>query len=312
MTVVPCLADQPLRTGHPRQTGAPPEPGEEAVLVRAPQQLGRECEPESAPRPRGAAKREKAARPAAGKQFGGADEQATQQPDGAAESDASAKRTSSERPAGKTLPEKAEPREPARSAAAVQEAEASQPSGTARVGGVRETGAVQPGEAAASNAADSAQPGNKVATEAVGSDAAKATTAAVSAAQPSEPLHPDPEHPSRVRVVVDWDPFSRPPRRIATRDEMVASAHRVLARRQHGRHRKPDTRDPWATRAADFVVAWAATLRMALLLLAGTAFLAGLVLMDSPIAGVAITSVTLAAGVAAWVARPRRSPSHRC
>ncbi|MER6764783.1 MULTISPECIES: hypothetical protein [Amycolatopsis] len=93
---------------------------------------------------------------------------------------------------------------------------------------------------------------------------------------------------------------------------MVDSAHRVLARREHGRHRKPDTRDPWTSRAADFVVAWASALRMALLLLAGTAFLTGLVLMDSPIAGVAITSVTVAAGVAGWVARPRRSPSHRC
>ncbi|WP_051166241.1 hypothetical protein [Amycolatopsis orientalis] len=96
---------------------------------------------------------------------------------------------------------------------------------------------------------------------------------------------------------------------MATRDEMVAAAHRVLARRQRGRHRKPDTRESWTSRAADFVVAWAPALRMALLLLAGTAFLAGLMLLDSPIAGVA---ATLAAAGAAWAARPRRSPSHRC
>ncbi|WP_275295855.1 hypothetical protein, partial [Amycolatopsis sp. La24] len=127
--------------------------------------------------------------------------------------------------------------------------------------------------------------------------------------QPPPPNHPDPDHPARVRVVVDWDPFSRPPRRVATREEMVASAHRVLARRKPGRHRKPDTREPWMSRAADFVVAWAAMLRMALLLLAGTAFLSGLVLMNSPIAGAA---VTLVAGVAAWAARPRKSPTHRC
>ncbi|OAP27015.1 hypothetical protein A4R44_03008 [Amycolatopsis sp. M39] len=130
--------------------------------------------------------------------------------------------------------------------------------------------------------------------------------------RPAGPLRPDPEHPARVRVVVDWDLCSRPPRRVATRDEMVASAHRVLARRKPGRHRKPDTRDPWLSRAADFVVAWASTLRMALLLLAGTAFLTGLVLMNSPITGVAVTSATLAAGVAAWAARPRKSPTHRC
>ncbi|MGW4396583.1 hypothetical protein ACWEHA_14925 [Amycolatopsis nivea] len=96
---------------------------------------------------------------------------------------------------------------------------------------------------------------------------------------------------------------------MATREEMVASAHRVLARRKPGRHRKPDTREPWMSRAADFVVAWASTLRMALLILAGAAFLAGLVLMNSPVAGAA---ATLVAGVAAWVARPRKSPTHRC
>ncbi|WP_377869818.1 hypothetical protein [Amycolatopsis halotolerans] len=165
-------------------------------------------------------------------------------------------------------------------------------------------------DSAASGAAELARLGDGAA-----SDAVKPDSAAINAPEPprpADPQHPDPDHPSRVRVVVDWDPFSRPPRRIATRDEMLASAHRVLARRKHGRHRKPDTRDPWATRAADFVVTWASTLRMALLLLAGTAFLTGLVLMNSPIAGVAVTSVTLAAGVAAWVARPRRSPSHRC
>lgn len=145
-----------------------------------------------------------------------------------------------------------------------------------------------------------------------GTDAANTTPQSVEPNRPADSLHPDPQHPARVRVVVDWEPFSRPPRRVATRDEMVASAHRVLDRRKRGRHRKPDTRAPWTSRAADFVVAWAAALRMALLILAGTAFLAGLVLMDSPIAGVAVTSATVAAGVAAWLTRPRKSPSHRC
>ncbi|WP_020660224.1 hypothetical protein [Amycolatopsis benzoatilytica] len=91
---------------------------------------------------------------------------------------------------------------------------------------------------------------------------------------------------------------------------MIASAKQVLARNRHGRHRKPDTRDPWTSLAADFVLVWAPVLRMAVLLLAGTAFLTGLVLMDSPVAGLAVAGVTV--GAAACLVRPRKSPSHRC
>ncbi|WP_116206050.1 hypothetical protein [Amycolatopsis circi] len=284
MTVVPCLADQPSRAGQQRRTGEPPEP-EESVLVREPQPNppsrphASADGPEPGPGPRGAAKLERLVEPAKVTQVdGGTEQRRPLRPDEAADAVAS----------NAAEPASAE----AISASPAQSCDAAAGHGAAL-------------NLAEASSTDPALPSTTAATEAAGSNAAEPN-------RPEDPSHPDPEHPSRVRVVVDWDPFSRPPRRIATRDEMVASAHWVLARRQRGRHRKPDSRDPWASRAADFVVTWASTLRTALLLLAGTAFLTGLVLMDSPIAGVAVTSATLAAGVAAWVARPRRSPSHRC
>lgn len=281
MTVVPCLAD------HPRHTGQPPAPEAGAVLVLEP----RPDPPGPEPAGEGKLARDpgKLARPVGlrGGNTAPAGEAATEASVGnAAAGIASAPSAADE--AASTATEA--------SAVEAHSADLGQPGDAAAPDAVKSTAAKASSAEPAQSATDSANP----------------ISAASATPQPAEPLRPAPDHPARVRVVVDWDPFSRPPRRVATRDEMLASAHRVLARRQPGRHRKPDNRDPWISRAADFVVAWAATLRLALLLLAGAAFLTGLALMNSPIAGVAVTSVTLAAGVAAWVARPRRSPTHRC
>ncbi|MFD2469312.1 hypothetical protein [Amycolatopsis silviterrae] len=307
MTVVPCLADQPRHTGQPRQTGALPESQEGAVLVRAHRREPADgLEREAIQPPRVADLGEiapaepddataTAAVPTAASSTGAA--KTGEAASNAAASDAT------DAPRAAVADEAADVAESAGPSRSAEAAASAGPGSSAEVAESAERGRSADAAESAdpSRSADAAEPANP------------SRPAEPARSDPEHPdVHPDPEHPSRVRVVVDWDLFTRPPRRVATREEMLASAHRVLARRKHGRHRKPETREPWASRAADFVVAWAATLRMALLLLAGTAFLTGLVLMNSPIAGVAVTSVVLAAGVAAWVARPRRSPSHRC
>ncbi|GAA3579562.1 hypothetical protein GCM10022222_75440 [Amycolatopsis ultiminotia] len=117
---------------------------------------------------------------------------------------------------------------------------------------------------------------------------------------------------SRVRVTVDWPP-ARPERRIATPEEMIAAGARVLARSGTGRHRKPDTREPWLSFLAGLLSAWAPMLWACLLPVAVVAVPAGLVLVASPQIGVAVgTFVAIAGLVGAAAARPRRAPSHRC
>ncbi|WP_406633740.1 hypothetical protein [Amycolatopsis sp. WGS_07] len=301
MTVVPCLADQSRHTGQPRQTGALPDPQESAVLVRA-HQCGRPGRREDGPE-RETAQPSGAARVV---DLGEAEPRSAVAATGTAAAATTAASTA-EAVSNAAKPGTTDEAESADSSCPAEAAESAGPSRSAG-----STGLSRPADVA-----DSADLSRFADVAASADPPRPAVAAEPDPSRPADPeppdsVHPDPEHPTRVRVVVDWDLFTRPPRRVATRDEMLASAHRVLARREHGRHRKPDTREPWASRAADFVVTWAPTIRMALLLLAGTAFLAGLVLMDSPIAGVAVTSVMVAAGVAAWVARPRKSPSHRC
>ncbi|MFE3176151.1 hypothetical protein ACFXPA_16395 [Amycolatopsis sp. NPDC059090] len=97
-------------------------------------------------------------------------------------------------------------------------------------------------------------------------------------------------------------------RRIATRDEMVAAATKVFARRGPGRHRKPVARGRWVC-AASGALAWVTPVLWACLQLAFAASVISTVaLLISPVVGVAVAGLVL---ICSAVLFNQARPSHR-
>ncbi|HEY3690472.1 MAG TPA: hypothetical protein VGL46_09230 [Pseudonocardiaceae bacterium] len=117
---------------------------------------------------------------------------------------------------------------------------------------------------------------------------------------------PDEQHPERVGVAVgDLYPVTCP--RIATREQMIAAATKVLAGRGRGRHRKPGSRDGWLCLAVSVLSGWAATLRVCLLLTVAGGVMVGVAAMTSPPVGFSVgTFMAVSSVVAAGAVKPRR------
>ncbi|HEY3710956.1 MAG TPA: hypothetical protein VGL64_16370 [Amycolatopsis sp.] len=125
--------------------------------------------------------------------------------------------------------------------------------------------------------------------------------------QLDRPREPGIRAPQRVDVAGCFG-VEDPRPRVATPEEMIAAAAKVLAGRGHGRHRKPDTRDGLLCRVADRLSRWAAALRVALLLAAGGCAMAAVVTTTNPrIAASLGTFVAFASVVGACAVWPRRT-----
>ncbi|WP_328608845.1 hypothetical protein OG943_06910 [Amycolatopsis sp. NBC_00345] len=113
--------------------------------------------------------------------------------------------------------------------------------------------------------------------------------------------------PQRVDVAECFD-VEDPRPRVATPEEMIAAAAKVLAGRGHGRHRKPGTRDSRLSRVASLLSGWAGALRVCLLLAAGGCAVAAVVTTTNPrIAASLGTFVAFASVVGACALWPRRT-----
>ncbi|MGW7535388.1 hypothetical protein [Amycolatopsis sp. NPDC054798] len=97
-------------------------------------------------------------------------------------------------------------------------------------------------------------------------------------------------------------------RRIASRDEMLAAATKVFARRGPGRHRKPVARCRWVCAASD-ALAWLTPAFWACLqLFFAASVISAVVLLVSPVVGVAVAGLVL---ICSTVLFNHARPSHR-
>jgi hypothetical protein len=113
--------------------------------------------------------------------------------------------------------------------------------------------------------------------------------------------------PQRVDVAECFD-VEDPRPRVATPEEMIAAAAKVLAGRGHGRHRKPGTRDGLLCRVTGLLSNWAAAARVALLLAAGGCVLAAVVTTTNPRVAASLgTFVAFASVVGACAVWPRHA-----
>ncbi|WP_116199671.1 hypothetical protein [Amycolatopsis circi] len=97
-------------------------------------------------------------------------------------------------------------------------------------------------------------------------------------------------------------------RRIATRDEMVAAATQVFARRGPGRHRKPVARGRWVC-AASGALTWLTPVLWACLQLSFAAsVISAVAVLISPVVGVAVAGLVL---ICSAVLFNQTRPSHR-
>lgn len=97
-------------------------------------------------------------------------------------------------------------------------------------------------------------------------------------------------------------------RRIATRDEMLAAATKVFARRGPGRHRKPVARGRWVCAASE-TLSWLAPVLWGCLQVSFAAsVISTVVLLISPVVGVAVAGLVL---ICSAVLFTQARPSHR-
>ena len=123
--------------------------------------------------------------------------------------------------------------------------------------------------------------------------------------QPDIGKAPDEDGPRRVKVVPENIEEAQP-RRIATRDEMLAAADRVMVRRGLVRRRRW-TGDSWLCFAMTILAGWAPTLRVCLLLAVSGGIIMAVFTMSGPAFGASLS--TLVGGfslLGAWAMRPRR------
>ncbi|MCR6484009.1 hypothetical protein M8542_14385 [Amycolatopsis sp. OK19-0408] len=123
--------------------------------------------------------------------------------------------------------------------------------------------------------------------------------------QPDIGKTPDKEGPHRVKVVAKHGDDVRP-RRIASRDEMLAAADRVMIRRGLVRRRR-FTGDNWLCLAMAILAGWAPTLRVCLLLAVAGGIIVAVFMTSGPAVGASLS--TLVGGLSllgAWAMRPRR------
>ncbi|MDT8913245.1 hypothetical protein [Amycolatopsis sp. PS_44_ISF1] len=95
---------------------------------------------------------------------------------------------------------------------------------------------------------------------------------------------------------------------MASAEEMIAAAAKVLAGREHGRHRRPESGDGRLRRLAGPLSAWVAAVRTVLFLLAGGCAVAAVVTTTDPrIAASLGTFVVITSLVGAGALWPRRT-----
>ncbi|ATY14039.1 hypothetical protein CU254_29180 [Amycolatopsis sp. AA4] len=97
-------------------------------------------------------------------------------------------------------------------------------------------------------------------------------------------------------------------RRIATRDEMLAAATKVFARRGPGRHRKPAARGRWVCAASETLAWLAPVLWGCLQLTFAASVISAVTLLISPVVGVAVAGLVL---ICSAVLSNQARPSHR-
>lgn len=124
----------------------------------------------------------------------------------------------------------------------------------------------------------------------------------------TDPL--DDDHAGRVERV-EFGAAVAPARggkRIATRDEMLAAATKVFARRGPGRHRKPVARGRWVCAASE-TLSWLAPVLWGCLQLSFAAsVISAVALLINPVVGVAVAGLVLICSVVLF---NQARPSHR-
>lgn len=123
--------------------------------------------------------------------------------------------------------------------------------------------------------------------------------------QPDIGKTPDKDTAHRVKVVAKHVE-DVPRRRIATRDEMLAAADRVMVRRGLVRRRRW-TGDNWLCLAMTILAGWAPTLRVCSLLAVSGGIIVAVFMASGPAVGASVS--TLVGGLSllgAWAMRPRR------
>ncbi|WP_406636684.1 hypothetical protein [Amycolatopsis sp. WGS_07] len=97
-------------------------------------------------------------------------------------------------------------------------------------------------------------------------------------------------------------------RRIATREEMLAAATKVFARRGPGRHRKPVERGRWVCAASGLLSWLTPVLWTCLQYVFAASVISTVVLLVGPVVGVAVTGLVL---ICSAVLFGSARPSHR-
>ncbi|MGW3993939.1 hypothetical protein ACWEF6_10670 [Amycolatopsis sp. NPDC004772] len=123
--------------------------------------------------------------------------------------------------------------------------------------------------------------------------------------QPDNGKKLDNDAPDRVKIVTRKADAPEP-RRIASREEMLAAADRVMIRRGLGRQRRR-TSDNWLCLAMTILAGWAQTMRVCLLLAVGGGIIIAVFMTTAPAVGTSLSTLVGSFSLlGAWAMRPRR------